>query len=517
MKVAVYCRVSTEDQADSRTIDNQVDFARRYCGLHGLEIYDFYLDEGVSGTVPVENRPAGSRLLADALQGRFGAVCVYRLDRLARTALEILRTNQRLGEAKVVLISMGENFDTSTPSGKFFMTTLGGIAEIERETIAERMRLGKDRALREGRWPGGPPPYGYALAQRRLVVDGGEARVVREIFRLYTEGRMSTGAIADYLNAAGVPAPGSAAGKGRAGKGRWHGGRVWNILSNPVYRGVFLYRRQGGKGPVELKCPPVVSEWVWEAAREARLKNYRDARRNAKREYLLKGLIRCGLCGRTYCGDGSGNRDRHFYYRCAGSTSARGDSLPCRSKSVRADILESIVWNDVCEFVLQARRNLDRISRRFAPGTSGIPADRGELAAIDAAVEARKRERKGLIGLFRRQIITEEELKGELSVICRELEALQKRREVVDGRASRPEGGADVWQRLLLRLASAGCPDKRELIRGLVESITVDMAEKEGKTVPRVTISYLFEGPAGCAPVVETRGKYRLGVPRSLY
>ncbi|MCL6478800.1 MAG: recombinase family protein [Peptococcaceae bacterium] len=76
MKVAVYCRVSTDDQADARTIENQVDFARGYCRLHGLDIYDFYLDEGVSGAIPVENRPEGLRLLADARRGCFGAVYV---------------------------------------------------------------------------------------------------------------------------------------------------------------------------------------------------------------------------------------------------------------------------------------------------------------------------------------------------------------------------------------------------------------------------------------------------------
>lgn len=515
MKVAVYCRVSTEDQADARTIENQVDFARRFCALHGLEIYGFYLDEGVGGAVPVEKRPAGSRLVADALEGRFGAVCVYRLDRLARTALEILRTHQRLSDARVVLKSMTENFDTSTPSGKFFMTTLGGIAEIERETIAERMRLGKDRALREGRWPGGPPPYGYSLAHRRLVVDPGQARTVREIFRLYGEGGMSTGAIADYLNATGVPAPGASPGKVRAGNSRWHGGRVWSILSNPAYRGVFIFRRRGGEGPVELECPPVVSPGEWEAAREVRRKNYSDARRNARREYLLRGLIRCGLCGRAYCGDGSGREGRHFYYRCAGSTSGRGVSPRCRSRSVRADLLEGVIWADICRLVLGARQMLDQVAWEYAPDPGRVP-EAEELESIDTAVESREKDRRELIGLFRRQVITGEDLDRELSGISRELEALGKRRKLLADRAARPEGGTAL-EGLHRRLETAGCPEKRELVRGLVESITVDVVEREGKTVPRVTISYLFEGSPGCPPVVETRGKYRLGVPKSPY
>ncbi len=516
MRVAVYCRVSTDDQAGSKTIENQVDFARRYCALNGLEIYDFYCDDGVSGTVPVEGRPAGSRMLADARRGCFGAVYVYRVDRLARTALDILRTHQCLDEAKVALKSMTEGFDTSTPSGKFFMTTLGGIAEIERETIAERMRLGKDRALREGRWPGGPAPYGYKLNSGRLVVDGEKARAVSSIFSLYVQGGMSTAAIADYLNATGVPSPGAARAGGCQGK-KWHGGRVWGILSNPAYRGVFVFRRRGEGEQVNLVCPPIVTGEQWEEARAVRLKNSLDARKNSKKEYLLKGLIRCGLCGRLYCGDGSGSGKRRCYYRCAGSTSGRRTASRCRAKSVRADLLENIVWNDLCRFVLNDREILFRIEKNAGRQVRDDVPEDGELPAIEAAIRVKKEDRRKLIGLFRQSLISEEELRSELSGISRELEALEKRRLVV---VSLEEGRAcagDLRDRMRARVQRAGPGERRDLVRGLVEGITVDMAETGGKTVPRAVISYIFGGLPDSATFVETRGKYRLGVPRSRY
>lgn len=514
LKAAVYCRVSTEDQAESKTIGNQVEFARKYFDLNGLEIFGFYLDEGVSGTVPVERRPEGSRMLADARRGCFGAVYVYRLDRLARTALDILKTHHKLAEARVALRSMTENFDTSTPSGKFFMTTLGGIAEIERETIAERMSLGKDRALREGRWPGGPPPYGYSLANRRLAVNPAEARVVRKIFRLYVRGEMTTVAIADYLNATGVSSPGTSGKGGHSSQCRWHGSRVWAILSNPVYRGTF--HRRGGGGTVELTCPPLVPEGEWRAARELLGKNSLDAGRNSRRDYLLKGLARCGLCGRSYCGDGSGRSGRHSYYRCAGSTSARGGTPRCPSMSVRADILEGIVWSDVCKYLLSAGQLVVGVVDRVSPGVA-MPRDGDEAAVIEAAARARERERKRIISLFRKEIITEDEAAGELSRISRELEALEKRRKTITGREELPGDSAGAGCLLGARLESAGCREKRDLVRGLVDCIVVDTAAGQGKAVPRVTIYYVFDGSAGSALVVETRGKYRLGVPKSPY
>lgn len=517
MKVAVYCRVSTEDQADAKTIENQVDFAQRYCGLHGLEISGFYLDDGVSGALPVESRPEGARLLSDAMEGCFAVVCVYRLDRLARTALEILKTHQRLTNAGVVLKSMTENFDTSTPSGKFFMTTLGGIAEIERETIAERMRLGKERALREGRWPGGPPPYGYKLANHRLAVDLAEAKVVRQIFRLYAGGGMSAGSIADYLNATGVPAPGSAPGKGGALKNRWYGSRIWSILTNQAYRGVFLFRRAGPREAAELSCPPLVSPLEWESAREALRVNSLDSRRSAKREYLLKGLIKCGRCGRTYCGDGSGGKGGRFYYRCAGSSSGRAGGIPCRSRSLRADLLEELVWEDICRYLLGTPGLLVRVGLRAGPDQEPAHGGRQELEAINGAFRDKEKERRRVIGLFRRKLISGEEAGAELESLSRELAALEKRRQIIETSRPGESSRLQLAERLRQRLDGAGPREKRDLVRGLVAGITVVTVEEEGKSLPRATISYVFDNPAGCLPGVETRGKYRLGVPKSPY
>ncbi|MFZ5650612.1 MAG: recombinase family protein [Bacillota bacterium] len=519
MKVAVYCRVSTDDQADARTIENQVDFARRYCQLHGLPVYHFYLDEGVSGAVPVERRPAGSSLIADAMKGLFGAVYVYRLDRLARTALDILKTHQKLEEAGVSLRSMTESFDTSTPSGKFFMTTLGGIAEIERETIAERMRAGKERALREGRWPGGPPPFGYSLENKRLVVNKEESETVRLIFRLYTGGKMSTAAIAHYLNATGVPAPAESGKKGPVAQGRWHGGRVSSILSNPAYCGKLLFGRKGKRKAVEICCPPVVSADEWEAARDARKSNLVNAGRNSRRQYLLKGIMLCGICGRRYFGDGSGREGRHCYYRCAGSTSFRGGPDKCRSRSVRADILEELVWADVCRFILNYQRlpALVRELSRPLPGGDPDPGEEKELAMIEKKLRCKERERIRIIGLFRRGIISEDEAGGQLSDIAGQMKALKLRLEEIRRNTviTYEEGDARGW--VAGRLLSSSIDERRDLLTGLVGQITVDLVHYNGKDVPRVTISYVFEGFTDCALYVETRGKYRLGVPKSTY
>ena len=505
MGVAVYCRVSTDDQADAKTIENQLDFARKYCDLHSLKVYEFYLDEGVSGSVPVDSRPAGSRMIADALRGCFGAVYVYRLDRLARTALDILKTHQRLCQARVVLRSMTENFDTSTPSGKFFMTTLGGIAEIERETIAERMRAGKERALREGRWPGGPPPFGYGLSNKRLIINNNESDIVKMIFRLYTEGEMSTVSIAHYLNASGVPSPMESRGGEAKGRGRWHGSRVWNILSNSCYLGTLLY-------------PSIVSVNQWEDARDIRQKKAQYSPRNCNWEYLLKGIIRCGICGRTFFGDGSGRKGRLHYYRCAGNTSLRGDSEKCPSRSIRADVLDQIVWEDISGFFLNCVQFPAFMRWSTLKRSSEVIQEHlEELKSIEKISLSKDKERKRIIRLLRKGEISEEEAGEQMLDISTEARALEKRKAEISVKTQvfPMQSGDPAW--VHHRLLTCSFQAKRELVRDLVDRIIVDSLTYQGKLVPRATVSYVFDGWPDCTLVVETRGKYRLGVPKSSY
>src|SRR5438045_1188290 len=117
-RVACYARVSTEDQAERQTIDAQTDFLRRYCELHGLTIASFYVDDGISGTVPLEDRPEGRRLLQDAEGGTFSVVLVYRLDRLGRSLKALMSAHDRLDAAGVAIRSGTEPFDTTSPFGR---------------------------------------------------------------------------------------------------------------------------------------------------------------------------------------------------------------------------------------------------------------------------------------------------------------------------------------------------------------------------------------------------------------
>src|SRR5690348_12431101 len=174
MAVGIYLRVSTEEQRERQSIATQRDFANRYCDLHQLPIHGFYADDGVTGTIAIDRRPQGARLLRDARLKKFDQLLVYKLDRLGRETRLTLEAVAELENCGVRVRSMTEEFDSQTPIGRLMITMLSGFAAHERECIRERSMAGTERKAEAGVWMGGIVPYGYRKegmkGQSQLVV-----------------------------------------------------------------------------------------------------------------------------------------------------------------------------------------------------------------------------------------------------------------------------------------------------------------------------------------------------------
>src|SRR3954463_1245266 len=115
-------------------------------------------------------RPDGQRLLLDAEAGRFGAVLVYRIDRLGRSLRSLLDAHDALSSHDVAIRSATEPFDTTSPIGSFLFQLLASLAELEKSTISERTSLGRDRVTARGKWTGGPIPFGYDLDDKGHLI-----------------------------------------------------------------------------------------------------------------------------------------------------------------------------------------------------------------------------------------------------------------------------------------------------------------------------------------------------------
>jgi DNA invertase Pin-like site-specific DNA recombinase len=145
IKAAVYVRVSTRDQ----TTLNQEIALIEYCKKNNYEIFKIYKDEGISGAKT--SRPYLDVMLDDMRNGLFGAVIVWKLDRLGRSTSHLLQVLEELKNKNVRLVAAAQNIDTDSPQGKFFFIIIGAVAELERDMITERVHLGLDRARKQGK------------------------------------------------------------------------------------------------------------------------------------------------------------------------------------------------------------------------------------------------------------------------------------------------------------------------------------------------------------------------------
>ena len=347
MAIAIYARVSTEEQRERQSIQTQLEFADRYCKLHSLATFRIYADDGISGTVPLEKRPEGSQILHDAAQGKFNQLLVYRLDRLGRETRLILNAVAELEKLGVRVRSMTEDFDTGTSTGRLMLTLLAGFAAHERDAIKERSIAGTFRVAEGGAWLGGIVPFGYRKEgekrNARLVpseeqipgVAMSEVEVIRDIFRLSAVESKSCIKIADRLNQMRVPCAYVRddrlllRGKRKERtSGLWSPGRIRNIIASKTYMGVheFGKRSSSGRAIVTRPVPAIVTPAIWKKAQETLASNLLFCPRSARNKYLLRGLIRCSHCGLNYIGM-VGNRPNgkgQFYYKCNGVHSRAG-------------------------------------------------------------------------------------------------------------------------------------------------------------------------------------------------
>ncbi len=225
LRVAAYVRVSTDEQAESGLgLADQQSRCEGMAAGKGWPAPTVYRDAGVSGTKEPKERPALAHLLADVRAGSVDAVIVLSLDRLGRRTRMVLDLVEEFGRRQVQFVSCKETIDTSTPQGQFVMVLFAGLAQLERDLIAERTTAALAELGRTTGDRGGRIPYGYRRQHENGVVkvDPAAAGTVRRIFSARRRGE-SLREIARKLNEAKVPAP-----RG----GPWRHTTVASILAN---------------------------------------------------------------------------------------------------------------------------------------------------------------------------------------------------------------------------------------------------------------------------------------------
>lgn len=361
VKVAIYARVSTQEQASEGTsLEHQCEQLKVYCQSQEWQVVEVYTDPGFTGKNA--DRPGLKRLLSNATKpGLFQKVVVYKLDRLARKLRLLLELEETLKDCGVYLVSIKDQVDTSTAIGRTVFQVLGLVSEWERETIIERTRTGRISRYKAGCWAGGKCLYGYSYNPntKKLVINEAEAVVVRRIFNEYNAGK-SMVRIADMLNEEHVPSRYSTA------KG-WRMSAIRDILIHPAYKGTQYVNHhlhsskllnEKPPGTIEIAVPKIVAEDLWYGAQEHR-RNNRHMQTLPSGSRLLQGLVMCGICGYYFRSQSTHNRKT---YECRGRLKyVHIDGSPrCTAPILNAEWLEDEVWQRI-EAILNDPNKLEKL------------------------------------------------------------------------------------------------------------------------------------------------------------
>lgn len=508
--VALYARVSSEQQAEVGTVQSQISALLERIQLDGYVApsKEFqFVDDGVSGANLV--RPALERLRDAIYNGAVDRLYVHSPDRLARKYAYQIVLLDEFRKAGIEVIFLNREIG-KTPEDELLLQVQGMMAEYERTKIMERARRGKLHAAKRGAANAlARAPYGYRYVTKhegggeaRFEIAFEEARVVQQIFDWVGKERVSIAEVRQRLKDAGVTT--------RTGKTIWDRTTIWSMLKNPAYMGKaafgktkvvekapklrpsrnasstrnFSKTRMPGDNWITVPVPALITEELFAVVQEQVAENRTKAReRRTGAVHLLQGLVCCGQCGYAFYGKPA--RQRYVYYRCIGTDAYRfGGKKVCQTTQIRSEVLDDLVWSEVTDLL----RNPQRLQAEFTRRSGKKKVD---VAALDVQRKNIQTKIARIIDSYADGLITREDFEPRIKRAKEQQKKIEEQLRMVDQEA------VDAAQLKLIavriddfaakiggRLENIDWDTKRQIIRALVRK--VEIAQDEVNVVFRV-------------------------------
>lgn len=346
IKVALYPRVSSQEQVDGYSIGEQIERLTKYCEAMEWEIYKIYTDPGYSGGTT--DRPGLQNMLEDVRAGKVDKVVVYKLDRLSRSQKDtmLLIEDEFLAHG-VDFVSMSENFDTATPFGRAMIGILAVFAQLERENIKERTMIGKEARAKEGKWHGGstePIGYDYDPATDELNINDFEAMQIRELYELFLKGTPLRTIERLFKTKGYTHKHGST----------WDPKTMRRVMRNKTNIGYIKYRDEWYKGEHD----PIIDEDTYNKAvklLDDRAEQYKltGVKPGAQTTYL-GGLLYCKCCGGKFAKQQNSRkvegRPPVWWYMCYSRSKKVKKMIKdpnCKNKNWKMIELDNIVLDEI--------------------------------------------------------------------------------------------------------------------------------------------------------------------------
>ena len=433
MKIAAYCRVSTDKDEQLDSLNHQKEFFQAYAQRNGHKLVRLYADEGISGT-SLKKREEFKRLLHDAELGLFEMVVVKDISRFARNTVDALQSIRKLKAMGINTMFLTANMDSMGDS-EFILTLFSAMAQEESNNLSKRVKWGKKINAEKGRVP--RQIFGYdRIDNFTLAIHPDESRIVRKIFSMYTEQGLGCRTISMNLNRDGD--------KTKFGSG-WNARGVRRVLVNPIYCGILVNHKYEiedfltGKQitiPEEERFFHQRPEWAiippeafqrTQEIMESRRKQYdsgepfREGRYSSK--HVFSTLIKCAHCGRSFTRKRYTYVNTRVYWRCVTNDQYTAETCDNRVCIDESELIEQIrgyfasLIGDQNAFIHNV---LSTLSKHLPQ--SDHPEQRKQ--EVESAKKKLMRKKERYQDLYANDLITMEELKANLSGITSELEAI---------------------------------------------------------------------------------------------
>lgn len=391
----IYTRVSTVAQADKGTsLQSQLELGIKKAKDLGFHFEHW--DEGGKSSFheDIAARPVLFELYRSIRSGLVKHLWVYDQSRLSRNDQVASIFRYECNKQGVTLYTKDGQFDLSSPTDKLLKQMLDAVAEFDNSTRAERTRLGKLQKVKAGFWHGGPPPFGYAIQDKKLAVEPEEAKWVKRIFEEAYRG-IPSAEIKQILDSNGV--------KARRG-GLWTIGSIDALIKNNHYTGQYLYHDKKADLKISIQCPQIVDESIWLAVQQIKKRDgnrHEQKNRTTRNFYLLRDLMYCAHCGRPISGritKGESlyycpNKERSWVKKGKSETPwqrGKGCGFDRSMNIYRAD---ELVWGYVTQLHQRSSILKEEIKRQVLKA-HGLTAktDRNEARKIEARVRKLQRD-----------------------------------------------------------------------------------------------------------------------------
>ena len=536
MKVASYCRVSTDRDDQANSFESQQRYFKEYIDRQpDWELYQVYADEGITGT-STKKRSAFNRMITDAHMGKFQLILTKEVSRFSRNILDTISYTRELKALGVGVVFMNDGINSLEPDAELRLSIMGSMAQEESRKTSSRVKWGQTRRMEQG-VVFGRSLLGYDVKAGKMAVNPEGAEIVRQIFQKYGVEKKGTSVIARELREAGY--------KTLSGNSKWSNTYVIKVLKNEKYVGGLVQKKtvtpdylshtkKYNHGEEELVIirdhhEPIIDRELWDIVQAELKKRDRkgDYGGGHSNRYVFSGKIKCGECGASFVSRKKNRKDGTSYRRWGCFTAAtegsrhkdiQGNEMGCNiGKMLRDELAMYILKQTLASLQMDVDGVIQNVTDiAMAAIRAGEEQGIDRPKALEYQIEQLTQKRANALDAFISQQITKDEMKllnerydVELAALRIKLEAIRSK----EGGAYEPEALRKDMEKKIAAVVG-GKTDSEVFYKNLLNHMVVHKDKRVEVYLNLLPQKWTFtlESPHDLTTKLRIRGPTQYGV-----